>query len=84
MEQGLEPCTLAQGVYIPLAYCTQQSPNLGQPQEKRLHWTLNMSRMPPTRGNQGTFIQQMFLQSVDLGPRSTNNASIQSKQEQHQ
>jgi len=79
MEQGLEPYAMAQGVHLPLAYCTQQSPNLGQPQKKRLHWTLNMYPLPTTGGNQGTFIQQMSLQSIDLGPRSSNNASIQSK-----
>ena len=80
MEQGLEPGTLAQGVHLPMAYYTQQNPNLGQPQKKRLHWALNLCLMPTTRGNQRTSIQWIPLQPVDMGPGSSNNASMQSKQ----
>jgi hypothetical protein len=79
MEQGLEPRTLAQGIHLCLACCTQPSPNLGQPQEKRLYWTLIMCLMLPTRGNQRASFQHMSLQLDDLGPRSSNNASFQSK-----
>ena len=62
MEQGLEPCAMAQGVHLPLAYYTQQSPNLGQPQEKRIHWALNLCLMSMPRRNQGASFQRLSLQ----------------------
>jgi hypothetical protein len=40
--------------------------------------------MSTTRGNDGASLQQMSLQSVDLGSRISSNAQIKSRQEQHQ
>jgi hypothetical protein len=54
MDNNLEIQTLAENFYLSLVVGSKQNLNMGQPQEKRLHRTLNIPRVPTTGRNHGT------------------------------
>jgi hypothetical protein len=67
-----------------MARSAQPDPDVGQPTEKRLYWTILLCAMSTTRGNQRAPFQWLSLQPKDLGLWGTTNAQIQQKPEQHQ